>query len=54
MALGHPFAATGGRLVTTAANELRDGDKKRAVVSICAGGAMGGALLLERIDAAVE
>jgi acetyl-CoA acyltransferase len=49
VALGHPFAATGGRLVTTAANELRLSGKKRAIVTLCAGGAMGGAALLERI-----
>jgi acetyl-CoA acyltransferase len=49
VALGHPFAATGGRLVTTAANELRANGKKRAVVTLCAGGAMGGAALLEKI-----
>lgn len=50
VALGHPFAATGGRLVTTAANELRLNGKKRAIVTLCAGGAMGGAALLEKIE----
>ncbi|MDF1667142.1 MAG: thiolase family protein [Planctomycetota bacterium] len=50
VAIGHPFAATGGRLVTTAANELRRTGKKRAIVTLCAGGAMGGAALLETIS----
>jgi acetyl-CoA acyltransferase len=48
IALGHPFAATGGRLITTAANELREGTKQRALVTLCAAGAMGGAAILER------
>lgn len=50
IALGHPFAATGGRLITTAANELRRRGQRRAVVTLCAAGAMGGAALLERLD----
>jgi len=49
IAIGHPFAATGGRLVTTAANALRRMKKKRAIIAICAAGGMGGAALLERI-----
>eukprot|EP00466_Bigelowiella_natans_P021320 jgi/Bigna1/82954/fgenesh1_pg.99_\ len=38
IAIGHPFAATGGRLVTTAANLLRKTGKRYALLSICAAG----------------
>ena len=48
VALGHPWAATGGRIVTTLANEMVRRDASLGLVSICAGGAMAGALLLER------
>lgn len=48
IALGHPFAATGGRLVSSAARELQRSGKNRAVISICAAGAMAGAVLISR------
>jgi len=48
IAIGHPFAATGGRLLLSAAGELKRSGKKRAVISICAAGAMAGAVLLSR------
>lgn len=48
IALGHPFAATGGRIVTTLANELKRKGYKRGLISICAAGAMAGAMILER------
>ena len=48
IALGHPFAATGGRIITTAANQLKKNNWKRALISICAAGAMAGAMILER------
>ncbi|CAJ1010959.1 Beta-ketoacyl synthase, N-terminal domain/Thiolase, N-terminal domain [Leishmania naiffi] len=38
LALGHPFAATGGRIVTSLANELRRSGKRHGLVSICAAG----------------
>eukprot|EP00455_Lapot_gusevi_P012938 TRINITY_DN1622_c0_g1_i1.p1 TRINITY_DN1622_c0_g1~~TRINITY_DN1622_c0_g1_i1.p1 ORF type:complete len:489 (-),score=202.78 TRINITY_DN1622_c0_g1_i1:266-1642(-) len=50
IAIGHPFAATGGRLATTAANELRRTGKKFALISICAAGGLGGVMILERRD----
>ncbi len=49
LALGHPFGATGARLVTTAANRLIQEDGQLAIVASCAAGAMGNALLLERV-----
>ena len=48
IAVGHPFAATGGRLVTTLANEMRRRDVQFGLISICAQGGMGYAMVLER------
>ncbi|RMD86738.1 MAG: hypothetical protein D6813_14575 [Calditrichaeota bacterium] len=48
IAVGHPFAATGGRIVTTLANEMKRRDVKYGLVSICAAGAMAAAMILER------
>jgi acetyl-CoA acyltransferase len=49
VALGHPFAATGARMVTTMANELHQADKKTALLGICAAGGLGAAAVLERV-----
>jgi acetyl-CoA acyltransferase len=48
IAIGHPFAATGARIVTTLANEMRRRDVQFGLVSICAQGGMGYAMVLER------
>ncbi len=48
LSLGHPFGATGARLVTTAANRLIREDGKLAMVSACAAGGLGHAMLLQR------
>jgi acetyl-CoA acyltransferase len=48
IAIGHPFAATGARLVTTLANEMRRRDVAHGLISICAQGGMGYAMVLER------
>jgi len=47
LALGNPFAATGVRLLTTAARRLQQHRQRYAVVSSCAGGGLGAAILLE-------
>lgn len=47
IAIGHPFAATGGRIVTTLANQMKRQNAKRGLISICAAGAMAGAFILE-------
>lgn len=48
VAIGHPFAATGGRILTSLAHEMQRRDAKRALISICAAGAMACAMILER------
>lgn len=48
VAIGHPWAATGGRILTTLANEMARRGAKRGLISICAAGAMAGAMLLTR------
>ena len=48
LSLGHPFGATGARLVTTAANRLVREDGELALVAACAAGGLGHAMLLER------
>ena len=48
IAVGHPWAATGTRILTTLANEMVRRDASYGLVSICAAGAMAGAFLLER------
>lgn len=50
LSLGHPFGATGSRLVTTAANRLQRENKRFALVAACADGGIGHACLLERCD----
>jgi len=50
LALGHPFGATGGRLVTTAARRLQQEDERFALLAACADGGLGHACLLERYD----
>ena len=47
--LGHPIAATGARMVVTMVNELARRDATLGVVSMCAGGGMGSAMVLERL-----
>ncbi len=49
IAIGHPFGATGARIVTTLANEMQRRDVQFGLVSICAQGGMGFAMVLERI-----
>ncbi len=48
IAIGHPFGATGTRLVTTLANEMTRRDVQFGLLSICAQGGMGFAMVLER------
>jgi acetyl-CoA acyltransferase len=49
LSLGHPFGATGTRLVTTAAHRLEVEDGRWALVAACAAGGQGHAMLIERL-----
>ncbi len=49
IALGHPVGSTGSRLLTTALHELERRDATTALVSMCAGGAMATATIIERL-----
>ena len=48
IAIGHPFGATGARIVTSLSNELRRRDGEFALLTVCAAGGMGHAMVLER------
>jgi len=48
IALGHPVGSTGARLITTALHELERRDATTALITMCAGGAMSTATILER------
>ena len=48
IALGHPFGATGARIVTTVCNELQRTGEQYGLVTVCAAGGIGVAMVLER------
>ena len=50
VALGHPFAATGSRMVNTMAHELHRSGQRTALLGICAAGGLGAAAVMERVD----
>jgi acetyl-CoA C-acetyltransferase len=49
IALGHPVGSTGARLLTTALHELERRDASTALVTMCAGGALATATIIERL-----
>jgi acetyl-CoA acyltransferase len=49
MALGHPLGSTGARLITTLLHELEDEDKELGLVTMCCGGGLGTATLIQRV-----
>ncbi|HEY1700274.1 MAG TPA: steroid 3-ketoacyl-CoA thiolase [Trebonia sp.] len=49
IAIGHPVGSTGSRLITTALHELERRDGTTALISMCAGGAMSTATIIERL-----
>ena len=51
LSLGHPFGATGGRLISTATRRLEVTGERYAVISGCAAGGQGSAILLENPSA---
>jgi acetyl-CoA C-acetyltransferase len=50
IALGHPLGATGAVILGTAVDELERRDKETALITLCAGGGMGIATIIERIS----
>jgi acetyl-CoA acyltransferase len=48
ISLGHPFGATGARLVMMLLDQMRDADAEFGLISACAAGAMGSAMIFER------
>jgi acetyl-CoA C-acetyltransferase len=50
IALGHPFGQTGARLTTTLINGLRFRDAQTGVVTMCAAGGQGMAMVIERLS----
>ena len=51
LAYGHPFAATGARILGMTAKLLHTEDKERALISVCTAGGMGVTALVERAAA---
>ena len=49
IALGHPLGSTGARLITTLLHELERSDKELGLVTMCCGGGLGTATLIERV-----
>ena len=50
IAIGHPFGATGVRLLTSLSNELIRSNKRYGLIAICAAGGMASAMLIERVE----
>ena len=48
LAIGHPFGATGGRLTVTILNEMARRDVQFGLITVCAAGGMGFAMVVER------
>ena len=49
IALGHPLGATGAMLLGAAVDELERSDRSLALITLCIGGGMGIALVVERV-----
>lgn len=49
IALGHPLGATGAVLLSTVLDELERSDKETGLITLCAGGGMGIATIIERV-----
>ena len=49
MALGHPIGATGAVLIGTMVDELERRNLKRGLITMCAGGGMAPAIIIERV-----
>jgi acetyl-CoA acetyltransferase family protein len=50
IAIGHPLGSTGARLITTLLHELERSDGEIGLVTMCCGGGLGTATLIQRVD----
>lgn len=50
IALGHPFGMTGARIMTTLINDLQSRDQQFGLETMCVGGGMGMAMIIERMS----
>ena len=50
IALGHPLGCTGSKLMTTLLNELERTDGRYGLETMCCGGGLGTATIIERLD----
>jgi acetyl-CoA C-acetyltransferase len=50
IALGHPLGATGGMLIGTALDELERSNKSTALITMCIGGGMGAAGIIQLVN----
>ena len=48
VALGHPVGASGARILVTLLHEMQRRDAKRGLATLCIGGGMGTAMIVER------
>ncbi len=49
IAMGHPLGATGTMIIGTMVDELERSDKNTALITLCVGGGMGSAIIIERV-----
>ncbi len=49
IAMGHPLGATGAMILGTMVDELERANKERALITLCIGGGMGTATVIERV-----
>ena len=50
IALGHPVGSTGARIIVSLIYEMKKRNKKLGIASLCVGGGMGGAVLIENLQ----
>jgi len=49
IAMGHPLGATGAMILGTMVDELERSDKETSLITLCVGGGMGSATIIERV-----
>lgn len=54
IALGHPIGASGNRILTTLLHEMKKRGEKLGLATLCIGGGMGEAIIVEGVDGGIE